>query len=781
MSSRSSSSSNGLLDRLIEILEQPEHRILPMLRGTSSLSQSAGSAASSAASTREDTLQCLVDVSKELFREIECLGEQYSKITKSRWGTTAGDKGEDDGEDDKQLLSGLSELFFPPDLSPDDLPETIHGQVDLQNTALMTLLRKSIKRLEKSKHDVCLLKTGLLDDTEEIKPKMDDSGTDQDDDEQSFKEKGDGDSDDSVDDDGDQSQEAQRIRQRMLKAMEDMEAEDEAESEGEAPVIEKSLKQEQESIYDPIAEDLKDGFFDLNEMESFADEEENLLPDEAELRANSAKKDKISKSHYQKQRQQALDGADDKILEDSESDSDVDLDEKSGATKRKQYREQDEIEALYSLYEANASDDEAVDAANMTAVDFFGTPNAKYIKRYKKKHQHTNADEGNNSGDDSWAEYDFQTDNHTGWNHHSDNENDTTEPAEEEKMGEMEGHGGMSSRTPRQDSKGSNTFVRQIEKLENELLSEKPWQMIGESRAGSRPINSLLESTPEFDMASKQAPTITVEHTMDLERIIQKRILAEDWDDVVPRELPDVAWHTKRDEAPDVSQEKSKLGLGELYEREYLLKSVGYDKDKATQQTQEEKAKEEMKSLFANLCSKLDGLSNYHFAPRPLAPEAEVQPITAPAIAMEETLPLHFSDGRGAAPQEVFAPKRGRDGVLQSTSEMDPSDRKRMRRLSKASRRKARKEKQADQKLISRLQPGLGLNNPYEKRKAQEELNMARSHGKLIQGEKDQDTKFGASGTFFRRLQATNQDSKNAAGVGTGNSLPLKADNLKLG
>jgi U3 small nucleolar RNA-associated protein MPP10 len=54
----------------------------------------------------------------------------------------------------------------------------------------------------------------------------------------------------------------------------------------------------------------------------------------------------------------------------------------------------------------------------------------------------------------------------------------------------------------------------------------------------------------------------------------------------------------------------------------------------------------------------------------------------------------------------------------------------------------------------------MGLNNPYEKRKMREELSMARSRGKVTTGEKDiQATKFGSSGTFFKRLQAEAQDS----------------------
>lgn len=42
----------------------------------------------------------------------------------------------------------------------------------------------------------------------------------------------------------------------------------------------KSSKKEEEAI-DPSREDLYGGFFDLREMDNFADEEEEMLPDEA--------------------------------------------------------------------------------------------------------------------------------------------------------------------------------------------------------------------------------------------------------------------------------------------------------------------------------------------------------------------------------------------------------------------------------------------------------------------------------------------------------------------
>jgi len=45
--------------------------------------------------------------------------------------------------------------------------------------------------------------------------------------------------------------------------------------------------------------------------------------------------------------------------------------------------------------------------------------------------------------------------------------------------------------------------------------------------------------------------------------------------------------------------------LSELYEREYLKKTAGFVRDAHEKQTEEDAAKEEMKRLFANLCSYL--------------------------------------------------------------------------------------------------------------------------------------------------------------------------------
>ena len=80
-----------------------------------------------------------------------------------------------------------------------------------------------------------------------------------------------------------------------------------------------------------------------------------------------------------------------------------------------------------------------------------------------------------------------------------------------------------------------------------------------------------------------------------------------------------------------------------------------------------------MRGLFADLYSKLDALSNYHFAPRPVAEEATVCLVAnaAPSGWLNEVLPLHVSNARGTAPEEIYGSKMGRDGILRGESDMD--------------------------------------------------------------------------------------------------------------
>ena len=92
----------------------------------------------------------------------------------------------------------------------------------------------------------------------------------------------------------------------------------------------------------------------------------------------------------------------------------------------------------------------------------------------------------------------------------------------------------------------------------------------------------------------------------------------------------------------EVSTEKSEKGLGEIYEAEYMKQMHNVDK-----------SKEEIKELFTRLCVSLDRLCNTHFTPSANTSTFSVVS-SAPALSMEEALPISVSAEVQKAPEEVW-------------------------------------------------------------------------------------------------------------------------------
>ena len=307
----------------------------------------------------------------------------------------------------------------------------------------------------------------------------------------------------------------------------------------------------------------------------------------------------------------------------------------TSAVRRKKYRADDEVDALYDMYNEDGGDDfdgsdsdesNEAGASEMTAADFFGRPDKDLIKRYKasqSKNKSTKKPDVSapavspmDDDNDSWDDHKFEEDGDD-WKEEMKDANDegSDEGSEDEAGQSMLDADEQHEDPAKMSAHGirAKRLEEQTLKLEEDMMAEKPWKMLGEAKGTDRAVDSLLDSTPEFEVAFKPMPILTQEHSVNIEEMIKKRIIDEDWDDVVPRELPDIGGGKRGGEAPEVSQEKSKLGLGELYEREYLKKTTGFDRDAHQKQTEDDAAKEEMKRLFANLCSQLDALSNYHF------------------------------------------------------------------------------------------------------------------------------------------------------------------------
>ncbi len=659
------------LNALNELLENPQDFLHTILFPSSNDKEDIDDKIAS------EQYKTLRSTSKALFCRLEKLASMMERLE---------DKGriaDLEEEHDESPLSGLPELYVgesndtgneeEDDKQMEVDAETIWGQVDIQNNALFSKVTKSIRKLSKrtdntvddGEYHIQLLSMESINDNKgDIKSTASDSSSD---------------AIDSNEEDSDDEEEAKRIRERMERSMAAMDDSDDDESDDDE---QSSEAEEEEDIIDPAREEMNDGFFDLHEMEAFADEEEDMLPNEAfgtpealdEQTINDRKKDL---PHIRGRA--GNDG------EEQDDEFDELENRMESSQRRKKYREDEDINALAMLYEDEVDDDVVY---KMTAADVFGKPrepSKDFLSKVKKDASRTSAAIDTHDSDvDSWDNHDFELGGNN-WrdakseegmtdteenvdDNESDNASDEVEESEDEEQGEERLSHVEKKLSAHEERAKKMTAL--TEDLEKEALAEKPWKMMGETSSKKRPENSLLETTPEFEFATKMAPVITEEHTTSIEEMIKQRILDEDWDDVVPRELPDIGFDKRNGDLPEVSQEKSKLSLGELYEREYLKKATGYDKDRVEKETEEEKAKNEMKMLFANLCSKLDALSNYHFAPRPVADEANVKTST-PAIAMEEVLPLHVSDANGLAPEEIYGKKKGREGILRGESEMD--------------------------------------------------------------------------------------------------------------
>ncbi|KAH7856504.1 hypothetical protein Vadar_002187 [Vaccinium darrowii] len=206
-----------------------------------------------------------------------------------------------------------------------------------------------------------------------------------------------------------------------------------------------------------------------------------------------------------------------------------------------------------------------------------------------------------------------------------------------------------------------------IEQMEKANLEPKTWTMQGEVTAAKRPMNSALEVDLDFEHNVRPAPVITEEFTASIEELIQKRILEGHFDDV--QKAPNLPSKAPK-ERKELDENKSKMGLAEIYEEEYVQKTGLV----STALSFSDEQKKEASLLFKKLCLKLDALSHFHFTPKPVIEEMSIQ-TNVPALAMEEIAPLAVSDAAMLAPEEVFAGK----GDIKEETELTQAERKRRR------------------------------------------------------------------------------------------------------
>ncbi|KAK3995776.1 Mpp10 protein-domain-containing protein [Cladorrhinum sp. PSN332] len=244
-------------------------------------------------------------------------------------------------------------------------------------------------------------------------------------------------------------------------------------------------------------------------------------------------------------------------------------------------------------------------------------------------------------------------------------------------------------------------LAEEIRKLEGELVAKRAWTLSGEAKAIDRPVNSLLEEDLEFDHAGKPVPVITEEVSETIESLIKRRILAQEFDEVL-RRRPDSLGNPNnaRRGLVDVEDTKGKQSLAEIYEEEHVKKA---NPDAYLSQADEKlrNDEEEIKRMWKEISAKLDALSSWHYKPKPAAPTLIVVADVA-TVAMEDAQPTTAQGVAGGesmiAPQEVYAPGKdsaekgevvAKSGLPVAKQEMSREEKQRRRRREKERIRKA--------------------------------------------------------------------------------------------
>ncbi|CAK0787054.1 hypothetical protein CVIRNUC_010270 [Coccomyxa viridis] len=314
-------------------------------------------------------------------------------------------------------------------------------------------------------------------------------------------------------------------------------------------------------------------------------------------------------------------------------------------------------------------------------------------------------------------------------------------------------------------------MAERAQRLEQQNVGEKEWFMRGEAGSGVRPLNSALEIDLDFERAVRPPPQPTEEVTASIEDLIRKRIADHQFDDV-PRIAP--AAPEKRRKTLDLSDQKSEKGLGEIYEAEFVQARAAVTG--TALEDKEEKVRGEARALTRALFAKLDALSHFQYAPKPVIEDLSIR-TDVPALAMEEVAPQIVSEAAMRLPEEVYRADAG--GARKAEEELTHEERRRRRAQhkrafkAKSSQQVAEKAGRAvtqngDAALLGRKSMAADVAAGEAAKTQKRAQKKARKDGVADTGvTRQKKSKYSSSSAFFGQLQ----DQRDAAGK----SGPAKA------
>lgn len=410
--------------------------------------------------------------------------------------------------------------------------------------------------------------------------------------------------------------------------------------------------------------DDEDEFFDFDDMEAFADEAEA----EAEAQDDDADGE-LAEQHLAKQpakrakrAERNPDGDELDMNDDDDDDGDEEDDEEE---EEEDDIEEEEVDLMAEAQSAR----ELKEAAKLKYSDFFG--DEKPRKSKKQPSRDVGGDDDDDNDVDDKREAGEEDDEF--FELHEYQRIDKSNREQARASGDEDADVLPNDPTSPFERAQRNVTAK-IAKMEAALVAERPWALRGEVGAKARPANSLIETEVEYDHATRPAPVITEEHTQTLEDMIRARVRDAAYDDVQRRTEADIeAKKRQKRELPEISHEKSKLSLAEVYAADYVaereqaaqarLGDDGVDPEALETVGDElDEQRKEIRQLFEALCARLDALSHYRARPRLyIEDEAAAHAKAAanvPAARLEHALPVALSQGDALAPEERYAVKR---------------------------------------------------------------------------------------------------------------------------